>query len=370
MLAAPISSVFPNMGSHVLIISFVIVVIGGIGSVWGALVAALVIGFADTFGKVLVPELSGWSSIWSWRRCCCGGPKASSRKVEAMKLDTSLVLKLLALAGLACVPLAGADFYTELIAKTLVMAIFAMSLDLLVGFTGLVSFGHAAYFGIAAYAVALLAQVRSRQPVVVLPASVGLAALAALVVGSSCCAPRASTSSWSRWPSPRCSSTSSTTPAGRRLRRPLPQRQADGRDRRLPALRPRPAHPPLLLHPRHAGAGVRLLARVLQSPFGRVLVGIKSNEHRMQSLGYVTFRYKLAAFALAGGLGGVAGFLYAVVFGFVTPELMSWHQSGNVLLMVILGGMGNLGGGGRGLRLRRDAGSVLDVDQALAARHG
>ena len=59
MLASPISSVFPNMGSHVLIISFVIVVIGGIGSVSGALVAALIVGFADTFGKVLVPELSG-----------------------------------------------------------------------------------------------------------------------------------------------------------------------------------------------------------------------------------------------------------------------------------------------------------------------
>ena len=59
MLASPISSVFPNMGSHVLIISFVIVVIGGIGSVWGALVAALIVGVADTFGKVLVPELSG-----------------------------------------------------------------------------------------------------------------------------------------------------------------------------------------------------------------------------------------------------------------------------------------------------------------------
>ena len=59
MLASPISSGFPNMGSHVLIISFVIVVIGGIGSVWGALVAALIVGFADTFGKVLVPELSG-----------------------------------------------------------------------------------------------------------------------------------------------------------------------------------------------------------------------------------------------------------------------------------------------------------------------
>lgn len=59
MLAAPISSVFPNMGSHVLIISFVIVVIGGIGSIWGALVAALIVGFADTFGKVLIPEVSG-----------------------------------------------------------------------------------------------------------------------------------------------------------------------------------------------------------------------------------------------------------------------------------------------------------------------
>jgi len=59
MLAAPISSVYPGMGSSVLIISFVIVVIGGIGSVWGALVAALVIGFADTFGKVLLPDLAG-----------------------------------------------------------------------------------------------------------------------------------------------------------------------------------------------------------------------------------------------------------------------------------------------------------------------
>ncbi len=59
MMASPISSVFPNMGSHVLIISFVVVVIGGIGSVWGALAAALIVGFADTFGKVLLPELSG-----------------------------------------------------------------------------------------------------------------------------------------------------------------------------------------------------------------------------------------------------------------------------------------------------------------------
>jgi branched-chain amino acid transport system permease protein len=59
MLASPISSVYPNMGSQILIISFVVVVIGGIGSIWGALVAAMIIGFADTFGKVILPELSG-----------------------------------------------------------------------------------------------------------------------------------------------------------------------------------------------------------------------------------------------------------------------------------------------------------------------
>ena len=263
-----------------------------------------------------------------------------------MKLDTSLVLKLLALAGLACVPLAGADFYTELIAKTLVMAIFAMSLDLLVGFTGLVSFGHAAYFGIAAYAVALLSpKYEAASLWLVLPASVGLAALAALVVGLFVLRTKGIyfimvTLAFAQM----FFYVFHDTPLG------------GGSDGLYLNVKPTAELggflPFDLDQPTHLYYFIlamlvlvyAFLARVLQSPFGRVLVGIKSNEHRMQSLGYVTFRYKLAAFALAGGLGGVAGFLYAVVFGFVTPELLSWHQSGNVLLMVILGGMGNLVG--------------------------
>ena len=263
-----------------------------------------------------------------------------------MKLDTSLLLKLLALAGLACVPLAGADFYTELIAKTLVMAIFAMSLDLLVGFTGLVSFGHAAYFGIAAYAVALLSpKYEAASLWLVLPASVGLAALAALVVGLFVLRTKGIyfimvTLAFAQM----FFYVFHDTPLG------------GGSDGLYLNVKPTAEIagflPFDLDQPTHLYYFIlamlvlvyAFLARVLQSPFGRVLVGIKSNEHRMQSLGYVTFRYKLAAFALAGGLGGVAGFLYAVVFGFVTPELLSWHQSGNVLLMVILGGMGNLVG--------------------------
>jgi branched-chain amino acid transport system permease protein len=86
------------------------------------------------------------------------------------------------------------------------------------------------------------------------------------------------------------------------------------------------------------------LQRLLRAPFGRVLAGIHSNENRMQSMGYATFNYKLAAFTIAGALAGVAGYLYALMFGFVTPELLSWHQSANVLLMVILGGMSSLAG--------------------------
>ena len=86
------------------------------------------------------------------------------------------------------------------------------------------------------------------------------------------------------------------------------------------------------------------LRTVLRSPFGRALQGIRSNEHRMRSLGFPVYWYKLASFTLAGALAGLAGYLSALQFGFVNPELLSWHQSGNVLLMLILGGVGSLYG--------------------------
>ena len=87
-----------------------------------------------------------------------------------------------------------------------------------------------------------------------------------------------------------------------------------------------------------------LLRVVLRSSFGRALMGIRSNEQRMRSLGFPVYRYKLASFTLAGMLAGLAGYLSALQFGFVNPELLSWHQSGNVLLMLILGGIGSLYG--------------------------
>jgi branched-chain amino acid transport system permease protein len=91
--------------------------------------------------------------------------------------------------------------------------------------------------------------------------------------------------------------------------------------------------------------GIAMLAQVLRSRFGHALVGIKHNEQRMRAAGFPTVLYKLAAFVFAGKLAGLAGFLYAVQYGFVTPEILGWHQSGNALVMIILGGLGSLGGG-------------------------
>jgi branched-chain amino acid transport system permease protein len=86
------------------------------------------------------------------------------------------------------------------------------------------------------------------------------------------------------------------------------------------------------------------LALLLRSLFGRVLQGIRVNEHRMVALGYDTYRYKLAAFVLAGLLAGAAGHMWAMHRGFVNPELVGWHRSAEALLMILLGGLGTLHG--------------------------
>jgi branched-chain amino acid transport system permease protein len=87
------------------------------------------------------------------------------------------------------------------------------------------------------------------------------------------------------------------------------------------------------------------LRLLLRSALGRALQGIGSNEQRLRSLGFPVYWYKVASFTIAGGLAGLAGYLSAMQFGFVNPEILAWHQSGNVLLMLILGGLGTLYGG-------------------------
>ena len=86
------------------------------------------------------------------------------------------------------------------------------------------------------------------------------------------------------------------------------------------------------------------LAMLLRSPFGHALAGIRVNEQRMRAVGFGTYPYKLTAFVLAGVLAGLAGSLFALKDGYVNPEMLSWHQSGAVLIMIILGGLGSLRG--------------------------
>ncbi len=253
---------------------------------------------------------------------------------------------LVSIALLALVPLAGSTFYLQLGAKIMIMAIFALSLDLLVGHTGMVSLGHAAYFGVAAYTLALITpKYEAASFWITLPVAMGAAALTALVVGFFVV--RAAGIYFIM-----------VTLAFAQMIYAVfhDTKIAGGSDGIYIMLRPElsifGAQPLSLEKPAEFYYLALLclalvfcfLDRLLQAPFGRALAGIRVNEQRMRSLGYPVFTYKLGAFVIGGALAGLAGYLSACQFGFVNPDILAWHQSGLVLMMVILGGMGRLHG--------------------------
>jgi branched-chain amino acid transport system permease protein len=251
-----------------------------------------------------------------------------------------------AVALLALFPLSGATFYTELVTKVMILAIFALSLDVLVGYTGLVSFGHAAYYGIGAYVLGLLApKYEAANLWLTLPAAVGIAALAALFAGAFVVRVKGIYFIM-------------VTLAFAQMFYFVFHDTKFGRGSDGISMNFKPATAIGGFTPFDLGNATHVyyfvlvllvlvfafLRVVLRSPFGRALQGIRSNEHRMRSLGFPVYWYKLASFTLAGAIAGLAGYLSAMQFGFVNPELLSWHQSGNVLLMLILGGIGSLYG--------------------------
>lgn len=253
-----------------------------------------------------------------------------------------LIAPLFALALVAAFPLSGATFYVELTTKIMIMAIFALSLDLLVGWTGLVSFGHAAFFGVGAYALALLSPKAAAAGLwSSLGIAIGAAALCAFVVGIFVLRTRGIYFIM-------------VTLAFAQMFYFLFHDTdfGGGSDGRYVNLKPDASIfgfvPFDLDKPVHVYFVVlallvivfAFLQALLRSPFGRALQGIKANEQRMRALGFPVTAYKLAAFTLAGALAGLAGYLLAAQSGFVNPEILSWHESGNVLLMVILGGAG------------------------------
>ena len=259
---------------------------------------------------------------------------------------TRQLLAIIALLVLGAMPLFAGKFYIDLIAKIMIMAVFAMSLDLLVGVTGLVSLGHAAFFGLASYILVLAApdQYTAVSLWSSLPLAMAASALLALVIGALALRTRGVyfimvTLAFSQMVYFVFHDT----------------KIAGGSDGTYIYVKPKADlgawsfnlgdsaqfyYAMLLL----LALTFLFLRMLLASRFGRALRGIKSNEQRMRALGFNTYAYKLAAFTIAGAIAGLAGYFAAVQFGFVNPEMLSWHQSANVLLMVILGGMGNVVG--------------------------
>jgi branched-chain amino acid transport system permease protein len=283
------------------------------------------------------------------------------------------VLLVLGLVCLALFPLTGSTFYIQFFTKIMVMAIFAMSLDLIVGYTGLVSLGHSAFFGFAGYVLALTAPKQEAVSLwLTLPACMAATGVLALAIGALVL--RTSGIYFIM-----------VTLAFAQMLYYLfhDTKLGGGSDGIYLYARPSLAigdFSPIDLG-NHAHfyylvlafmlAVYCLLRQVLASPFGRVLVSIKANEARVRALGFPVFQYKLGAFVLAGTLAGLAGYLAACQYGFVNPEILSWHYSGVVLMMLILGGMGRLYGaviGAFAFVLVQEFFSYEDLFGALAKR--
>ena len=256
------------------------------------------------------------------------------------------LLALLAL-GIGSLPFWAPAYYVGFAATALVAAAFALSLQLLVGGAGMISLGHAAFFGVGAYAVWGLASEGAAPSILLtLPAAAAAGGVAALLVGALALRTRGffflmTTLAFGQM----LFFLFHDTPLGG---------GADGVFITRPALGawgwvyevPRRARPSVALW---IDLGLLTamyvkLAWLMRTGFGRALAGICANEPRMRALGMPTHRYKLAAFVLAGALAGVAGHMWAMTEAFVSPELLGWHRSALGLLAIVLGGAGALHG--------------------------
>ncbi|MGH6672255.1 MAG: branched-chain amino acid ABC transporter permease [Xanthobacteraceae bacterium] len=249
-----------------------------------------------------------------------------------------LIVAIAVLALLVALPEVLRPYYLGLATKMLIFALFAMSLDLLLGYAGLASLGHAAYFGVASYTVALLVLRANVASGLAFPASL----LAATVTGAlfAPLALRARGSYFLMITFALSQVVWSVAFGWRSL--------TNGDDGMPGVVRP------------HFGfsldsttsfyyfalivvvASTLLLVAVVRSPFGRALCGIRESESRMQALGFDVWRYQYVAFVLSAFFAGIAGALYAYYNRFVGPEYLYVIQSAEALIMVILGGAGTL----------------------------
>jgi branched-chain amino acid transport system permease protein len=258
---------------------------------------------------------------------------------KTLLLSGIAVLLLIALPPLALK--LGQPFYLDLVRRIMILAIAAISLNLILGYGGLVSFGHAAYLGIGAYAVGILGFYGLTNGWLQWAVAMGASALVALAIGAV---------------SIRTSGiyfimiTLAFTQMLYYLGISVAEFGGDDGMR----LKARSQFPGLLdlgdpVAFYYVALGLMLLSvfivfKIVNSRFGMVLQASKSNEARSRAIGFSPYPYRLAAFVIAGAMCGLAGALYANHTNYITPGLMSWQQSGDIMFMVILGGMATISG--------------------------
>ena len=250
-------------------------------------------------------------------------------------------------AGMLCAApwllhVAGQDYYISLVTRILIFALAATSLNLVVGFGGMISFGHAAFFGAGAYAVAILMLQGLASMWIGFPVAMLTGAALAALVGVVSLRTRGVyfimiTLAFAQMI---FYVVVSLKILGGDDGLTLPGRSSIGAGWSLNSDSALYYLALLCL-----GGGVWLVRSLLNSPLGYALQGARENALRMEALGYPVFRVRLIAFVLSGGLAGLAGALMANQSGLASPSLLVWQESGMLLVMVIAGGVGALYGG-------------------------
>lgn len=359
--AAPILGLYPGMDSEILIPAFIVIVVGGMGSLRGAFVGSLLIGIADTFGKAYFQSISlfliylamlavllirpqGLFGIKYSDVAVASAVTATSRPASPQTRATELAV----LAALVILPFLMSDYPRALVSEIFIFAIFAMSLDLLLGFSGLMSLGHAAFFGLGAYAVAILGVQFGLNAWLGVAAGVAIAACGAALIGFFCVRTGGV---------PFLMLTLAFSQLVFSVA--LKWRDVTGGSDGM-AIAEQPSFFGFSLAKSLVMYFMALsffaltywaLRRLLTSPLGHTFVGIRENEQRMLAIGYPTRAYKLLAFTIAGAIAGLAGGLYAIFNGFISSDAVYWTASGDVLIMTMLGGAGTLVGPALGTAL-------------------
>jgi len=353
VIAAPIYQVSPMMGSNLVVVVFAVVVIGGMGSIMGAIVSGFGLGIIEGLTKVFYPEAANLAIFIIMVLVLLCKPAGLFGKplqvqnvlaAEATREPVQLGRRAMrwCMAGLAVVALAAPWFvYPTFLMKVLCFALFAAAFNLLVGYVGLLSFGHAAFFGAAAYATGIVMKLLGATPELGLLAGVLTGGLLGLVFGAIAIRRQGiyfamitlALSQLVYFIAVQAGFT-----GGEDGLQSVPRGKLFG-------LFDLDSVMPMYYFTLAVFAlGYAFVLRVLNSPFGEVIRSVRDNEQRARSLGYSTSRYKLLAFTLSAAVAGLAGGLKVLVFGVASLTDVHWHANGEVVLMALLGGIGTVFG--------------------------